>query len=60
MQSGKKSIELDAALKISAVKEYFLHSSKYNKANISENAHSLFNASIQAKAYIEVYKELLK
>jgi len=45
---------------ISAVKEYFLHSSKYNKANISENAHSLFNASIQAKAYIEVYKELLK
>ena len=45
---------------ISAVQEYFLHSSKYVKANISENSQSLFNASKQAKAYVEVYQELLK
>ena len=45
---------------ISAVKEYFLNSGNYDKSNISENAQSLFNASNQAKAYIEVYQELLK
>lgn len=45
---------------ISAVQEYFLNSGNYDKANISENAHSLFNASIQARAYFEIYKELLK
>ena len=45
---------------IRAVEEYFLNSNKYDKVNISENAQSLFNASNQAKAYIEVYQELLK